>query len=117
LLELIEKGVKMPKDKQPKVEKKKPLPPQATATVDVLRMLLKVVCAENGVAPKLGAGAEDLEAIELSDKDDVLVLKGWRHELFGKEALALKKGDLAIGLKGDKITKFRIKKNADTYDE
>ncbi len=108
LLECIQKGLATPKDKMPQPIKKKPLAPQAAATVDVLRMLLKVQCTESEVASKLVASKEDLEAIAMDDNADVPALKGWRYEVFGKEALALKKGKLAIGLKDTNITKFEV---------
>ena len=90
------------------LEKKTPIPPQVAATIDVLKMLLKVQCAENEVATKLVASQEDIKAIAMDDKADVPALKGWRYKVFGEHALALKRGDLAIGLKESKITKFII---------
>jgi ribonuclease D len=115
LLELIQKGLKTPKDQMPQPEKKMPLPPQAAATVDVLRMLLKVQCAESGVATKLVASQEEIEEIAMDDNADVPALKGWRYELFGRQALELKKGKLAIGLKDSKITKFSVSGDSAVY--
>ena len=108
LLQAIQKGQQVPKNKQPQPQKRQPLNPAATATVDVLRMLLKIQSAEHEVAPKLIASKEDLEALALDDAADVAAMKGWRYEIFGKEALDLKKGKLAIGLKDSKITKHKI---------
>lgn len=115
LIECIKKGQAVPPKEMPKPQKKKPLPPQAAATVDVLKMLLKTQCAEHDVAPKLLASQKDLEAIAVNDQADVPALRGWRHEVFGQHALALKKGQLAIGLKGSKIAKFSVDKNSDLY--
>ncbi len=108
LLECIKKGLAVPKNEMPEPEKKKPLSPQAAATADILRMLLKVKCAEHEVATKLVASKEDIEDIAIDDNADVPALKGWRREVFGEDALALKHGRLAIGLKGSSITKFRV---------
>ena len=108
LLDCIKKGLGVPKNEMPEPEKPKPLPPQAAATADILRMLLKVKCAENEVATKLVASKEDIEAIALDDDADVPALKGWRREVFGADALALKKGQIAIGLKNSTIAKYRV---------
>lgn len=108
LLESVQRALNAPKDGWPQVEKKKPLPPQASATLDILKMLLKIQSAEHGVAAKLIATQDDLEAIVMSDAADVPALKGWRREIFGEDALALKSGRLAIGLAGDKIAKFPV---------
>jgi ribonuclease D len=99
----------------PKPTRKESLPPESAATVDILRMLLKIQCTKNDVATKLVADTEDLEAIALDDNADVPAMKGWRFEVFGKNALALKKGDLAIGLKNSKITKYRVSDQSEQY--
>lgn len=71
--------------------------------VDLLRVLLKLRCEENGVAQKLVADTEDLELIAADDAADVRALHGWRAELFGKDALDLKHGRLALTVVGRKI--------------
>ena len=35
-------------------------------------------------------------------------MRGWRYEIFGREAVALKNGEIAIGLKGSKIVKHKV---------
>ncbi len=69
---------------------------QASAFVDLLRVLLKANAARHGVAPKLIADSSDLEAIATSDEPDVAALKGWRRELFGEDAMRLKQGLTAL---------------------
>ncbi|MGL4495562.1 MAG: ribonuclease D [Beijerinckiaceae bacterium] len=97
LLELVNAAV----DRDPKT-----LPPLerprgrngASATVDMLKVLLKIVADQAGVAPKIIATVDELEEIALSDTADVPSLKGWRRELFGERALGLKAGQLALAL-------------------
>lgn len=108
LLKLIEAGIKTPKNDCPVVTKKRQLSPSVMAKVDILKMLLKIQAAECGVAPKIIASTDDLETIAADDAPDVAPLKGWRAEVFGHDALAIKNGKLAIGLKGSTITKFVI---------
>jgi ribonuclease D len=55
-------------------------------------------CEENEVAQKLVATTADLEQIAANDEADVPALSGWRREIFGKEALALKHGRLALSV-------------------
>ena len=52
------------------------------------------------MAPRLIANAEDIEKLAALEDDDVAALKGWRNDVFGKDAIALRKGDLAIALEG-----------------
>lgn len=108
LLKLIKKGLDTPKDDCPAVIKKKPLSPSVSAKVDILKMLLKIQAAECGVAAKLIASSDDLEAIALGETKDIGTLKGWRAKIFGHDAVDLQNGKLAIGLKDSKIVKFNI---------
>jgi len=68
------------------------------AVVDLLKTLLRLRAEAANVAPRLIANAEDIERLAANEDDGVAALQGWRHEVFGKDALALRKGDLAIAL-------------------
>jgi ribonuclease D len=72
--------------------------------VDLLKTLLRLRAEEAGVAPRLIANAEDIERLAASEDDDVAALHGWRNEVFGKDAVAMRKGELAIALeKGEAV--------------
>ena len=71
--------------------------PQANGPVaGLLKLLLQIRCEEHGVAPKLIATSADLAAIAEDDGADVPALGGWRREMFGADALRLKRGEIAI---------------------
>jgi ribonuclease D len=70
----------------------------ASAVVELLKVLLKAVAENEGVAPKIIATVDDLEAIAEDDAAEVPSLRGWRRELFGDKALALKGGQLGIAM-------------------
>ncbi len=61
---------------------------------------MKLKCEQHRVAQKLVASSDDIEAIARDDEADVPALHGWRHELYGSDALALKHGRLAITANG-----------------
>jgi ribonuclease D len=69
------------------------------ATVELLRVLLRYVSESHGVAAKMIATVDDLEAIAASDP----ALTGWRRELFGAKALELKHGHLALTVEKGKL--------------
>ena len=73
------------------------------ATVELLKVLLKMVCESEGVAAKVVATVDDLEAIASDDAADVPALQGWRRDLFGDRALALKHGRLALAMDGGRV--------------
>ncbi|MEM9879937.1 MAG: HRDC domain-containing protein, partial [Pseudomonadota bacterium] len=70
---------------------------------DLLKLLLKARAQEVGVAPKLIASADDLDRLANTDGDRLNLMQGWRYEVFGKEALALKSGQIALTAKGKDI--------------
>jgi ribonuclease D len=75
------------------------------ATVELLKVLLRMTAERHGVAAKVIATVDDLEHIAGNDHADVPALKGWRREMFGEQALALKAGRVALAVeKGRVIT-------------
>lgn len=92
----------------PQVEKTEPLPKGIGPLIELLKVLLKLKCDEHDVAQKLVASTADLEAIAVSDDANVAALHGWRRELFGEDALALKHGKLALAAQGKRIRLIRL---------
>jgi len=108
ILEAVEKAKALPNEACPAVEERRSLPNGASAVFDLLKVLLKQVTTEYGVASKLIASTDDLEAIAAQDAPDVKSLQGWRLTLFGETALALKAGKLALAVKGHKVKLIKI---------
>jgi ribonuclease D len=76
--------------------------------IELLRVLLKQRCDDHQVAQKLLASADDLEAIAADDEAPVRALSGWRREIFGKDALALKNGKLALTVRRNRISLIEL---------
>ena len=68
------------------------------AIVELLKVLLRMTSERHAVASKVIATVDDLEQIAADDQADVAALQGWRRELFGEAALALKHGKLALAI-------------------
>jgi ribonuclease D len=73
------------------------------ATVELLKVLLRMTSEKHGVAAKVIATVDDLDRIAGDDEADVPALKGWRRELFGEKALALKHGRLALAVEKNQV--------------
>lgn len=74
------------------------------AVLDLLKVLLKAVADAERVAPRIIASSDDLEAIAQDDDADVPALQGWRREVFGEKALALKNGALSLRIVRGRVT-------------
>jgi ribonuclease D len=77
--------------------------PNGAATVELLKVLLRMVSERHHVAAKVIATVDDLERIAGDDAADVPALAGWRRELFGDKALALKHGKLALAIEKGRV--------------
>ncbi len=103
LMDAIERGINMPDADIPVIEQSQPLPPGIGPLVELLKVLLSMRCEQHDVAQKLIAKVSDLEQIAGFDEPDVPAMSGWRREVFGNDALRLKRGELSLGAKGRKI--------------
>ena len=103
LLEAVRRGNALPASEIPVLPPPVDLPPGLGPVVELFKVLLKMKCDEHGVAQKLVASTADLERIAADDDAPVPAMHGWRREVFGEAALALKRGELAFTLRGRKI--------------
>ena len=100
ILSAIEKGLARDPKSLPILEKPERRNNNG-ATVELLKVLLKMVSEKEGVAAKVLATIDDLEAIAHDDEANVPALRGWRRSVFGDLALALKHGKLALAIKDE----------------
>ena len=61
------------------------------------------------MAQKLIASAKDIDEIAINDEANVPALRGWRRQVFGTDAIALKRGQLALTTKGQAIKILKLK--------
>ena len=107
ILAVVEGVMLMPESDYPKPEPRKEAPQGIGPLTDLLRVLLKLRAEENDVATRLIADADDLELLAADDHADIRALTGWRHEIFGRDALDLKHGRLALTAAGKRIKLVR----------
>jgi len=103
LFEAVARGLALPENVLPQVDKPKSLPRGIAPLVDLLKVLLKMKCEEHDVAQKLIGNVADLEKVAAFDDADVPIMRGWRKEVFGNDAMRLKNGEIAIAANGNKI--------------
>ena len=90
-------------DALPEVPRGKDGPRPSPALVSLLKVLLAAKCEQHHVAPKLIASSEDIDRLAVEDEPDLAALHGWRREVFGNDAVALKTGRIALGVDGKRI--------------
>ncbi len=102
ILEAVERGLARDLKSLPRIERSRSAV-NGAATVELLKVLLRMTAERHAVAAKVIATVEDLERIAADDAADVAALKGWRRELFGEKALALKHGRLALAVENGRV--------------
>ena len=102
IIEAVKRGIERDPRSLPRIDRPKPAQ-NGTATVELLKVLLRMTSESHGVAAKVIATVDDLDRIAAADDADVPALKGWRRELFGERALALKHGELALAIERNRV--------------
>jgi len=104
LMAALEGAEPLPDSEMPTREDRKPgLGKEAALIADLLKLLLKVRARDADVAPRLIAKSDELEAIAAGQREGIALLKGWRYEIFGKDALDLVEGRLAFSVRDGKM--------------
>jgi ribonuclease D len=97
LMTALEAAYEIPSEDWPEIKRHKPAPEGTAAASDMLRVLLKTIVEQEGVAAKVIASGDDLDKIAANGEEaTVAALSGWRRELFGDKALKLINGELAL---------------------
>ncbi len=112
ILAAVEEGLEVPEDQRPVPVKRPELNGDPGPLVELLKVLLKLRCREHHVAQKLVANTADLEQLALDDEAPIAALQGWRRDIFGEAALALKRGELALGADGNEIAVIELTPSA-----
>jgi ribonuclease D len=102
ILEAVKRGLARDPKTLPRLERAKPVV-NGQATVELLKVLLRMASERHGVAAKVIATVDDLDRIAADDGADVPAMHGWRRELFGESALALKQGRLMLAVEKNRV--------------
>jgi ribonuclease D len=114
ILAAVAQGLACPADRLPKL----PVPPRrregSAAVAELLKVFLKARADEIGVASRLIAATTEIEALAGDEEiDDLAVLKGWRRDVFGADALRLKNGDTGLVARRDGIRLVELREMAE----
>ena len=102
IVDAVKRGLQRDQKTLPHLERFRPAV-NGAATVELLKVLLRMTAERHSVAAKVIATVDDLDRIAADDEADVPAMKGWRRELFGEKALALKHGRLALAIDKGKV--------------
>lgn len=108
LVAALQEAAALPDAALPEAPRAKDGPRASPALVSLLKVLLAAKCEEHNVAPKLLASSDDLDRLATEAEPDIPALHGWRREMFGADALALKAGSITLGVAGKRVKLVRV---------
>lgn len=108
IIALLKSVEALPKSELPTLPERYRGPSPKGAVGDLVRVLLKAVAEQHGVAARIIATSDDIDALVLDDDADVPALKGWRRKLFGEKALAIKHGRIGLVATRKGIIEFEV---------
>ncbi|MCO6050801.1 ribonuclease D [Mesorhizobium sp. RP14(2022)] len=109
LIAAVQTALAIPKEELPKVPKPAQGAEGSNAASELLKVLLRQVADQQGVAAKVLASSDDIDRLATDgEKAEVAALHGWRREVFGEKALRLVRGELAMRFSGRKIVTFEV---------
>ena len=108
LIEAIQAAKDLPEDALPEVPRGRDGPKPSPALVSLLKVLLAAGADQHHVAARLVASSDDIDRLATEDAPEIPALHGWRRDVFGADALALKEGKVALGVDGRRIKMIRL---------
>ena len=75
---------------------------------DALKLLLKIKSQEHDVAAKLIASSADIDRLAEGDDKDIPALRGWRYDLFGRDAIAVRDGKIGFAVKDNRLLTIAV---------
>jgi len=113
MMQAVEASKPLEPNEMPDREPRRPgLTKDGALVSDLLKLLLKIRAKETGVAPRLIARSDDLEALAAGVRKDLNILEGWRFEEFGRDALDLVEGRLAFAIENGKLKMSRLERES-----
>lgn len=102
LVEAIENAADTPPPAPLEQDKPRRRREPSPSAVDLLKTLLNLRAEEARVAPRMIANADDIERLAAHEDEGVNALHGWRADVFGRDAVALREGKLAVAIERGK---------------
>lgn len=112
LMEALLPAYADPASFMPPYEPPPPSPPNLGPAVDLLKVLLRQAAETHGVAARLIGATSDLERLAATRSVEDPLVRGWRGEVFGEDALRLMRGEIALCLKGKRVVATPIAQKA-----
>ena len=111
ILEAVRRGVSCSEENLPAPSAAIRISESQSALASLLKVLLKSLAAEQGIADAIVASTEDIERMAMDPAADVPLLRGWRREVFGEKLLRLCRAEVAVTVAGRRVITVEMPRN------
>lgn len=111
IIEVLKSVEDLPNDTLPALPERPRGPSPKGPIGDLIRVLLKAVSEQQGVAARIIATSDEIDALVLDDDADVPALRGWRRKIFGDKALGIKHGRIGLAATHKGVFEVPIKQS------
>jgi len=109
LIEAVRAAIEAPDTYAPEMTRQVQNAQIPAGAPELLKVLLKHVSDENDVVPRLIANSADIDRIARGEtSEEIPAMTGWRYDMFGKKAIALLSGKLAVSFEGGQVRLFDV---------
>jgi ribonuclease D len=115
LFAAVSTAVSLPRDEMPERHDGPKLDKHGRIAADLLKMLQKFRSDDMDVAPKLICRSDELDRLAAGERD-LPVMRGWRYDLFGKDALDVIEGRVAFHIKKGRLMIRKIEVEMEEND-
>lgn len=96
MIGVINAALQLPESSYVTPPQDKMTPNGCSSLYELLKLLLKIKSQQENIVPRLIASDSDLRNFSIFRDKKLPMLTGWRREVFGEEAIALRQGELTI---------------------
>jgi ribonuclease D len=103
LLAVIAAAKALPEQALPETPRAREVVKPSPALVALLKVLLAESADRHNVAARLIASSDEIDQLAGEESPEISCLTGWRAEVFGRDALRLKRGEVALAARGRRV--------------
>lgn len=108
LLAAVAKGLDVPEDQLPSLEKRRRPAGDVDGAVDLMISIVRKRARERGVAMPLLASRDELERLAAGERDGSPLLEGWKREMVGEDLIELLEGRLTLSVCDGELVVERV---------
>ncbi len=103
IVEAVRAGLAMPESELPRVVRRPRVRMDVDSITDLMSAIVRTRAREYGIAVPVLASRKEMEALARGERDESVLLRGWRRSHIGEELLELLDGGISLSLDDGRV--------------